>query len=172
MPRAWNIVADRSPGVTGSLCGYAANRSDLPTTAPGVGAGASPAEPAGTLHAIVELTGGRPEALPSGDSACTAAPPFTGKDGRLAGAFVEITSVRGARPARAAAPVIVVQRPCDFSPPLVALALNEVPIDVLAEREGTTRGAIYKTLHDARRKLRAHLEESGHAVGGHTEERS
>jgi RNA polymerase sigma-70 factor (ECF subfamily) len=39
----------------------------------------------------------------------------------------------------------------------VALALNEVPIDVLAERLGTTRGALYKTLHDARRKLRAAL---------------
>jgi RNA polymerase sigma-70 factor (ECF subfamily) len=41
-----------------------------------------------------------------------------------------------------------------------ALALNGVPIDVLAERLGTTRGALYKTLHDARRKLRAHLEGS------------
>ncbi|HEV3477959.1 MAG TPA: sigma-70 family RNA polymerase sigma factor [Gaiellaceae bacterium] len=40
---------------------------------------------------------------------------------------------------------------------LVALALNGVPIDVLAERLETTRGALYKTLHDARRKLRAHL---------------
>jgi RNA polymerase sigma-70 factor (ECF subfamily) len=44
---------------------------------------------------------------------------------------------------------------------LVALALNGVPIDVLADRLGTTRGALYKTLHDARRKLRAHLEERG-----------
>jgi RNA polymerase sigma-70 factor (ECF subfamily) len=42
---------------------------------------------------------------------------------------------------------------------LVALALNGVPIDVLAEREGTTRGALYKTLHDARKKLRAYVEE-------------
>jgi RNA polymerase sigma-70 factor, ECF subfamily len=40
---------------------------------------------------------------------------------------------------------------------LVALALNEVPIDVLAERLNTTRGALYKTLHDARKKLRAHI---------------
>ena len=47
---------------------------------------------------------------------------------------------------------------------LVALALNGVPIDVLAERLETTRGALYKTLHDARRKLRAHLEESGLSV--------
>jgi RNA polymerase sigma-70 factor, ECF subfamily len=40
-----------------------------------------------------------------------------------------------------------------------ALALNEVPADVLAERLGTTRGALYKTLHDARRKLRRELAE-------------
>jgi RNA polymerase sigma-70 factor, ECF subfamily len=43
----------------------------------------------------------------------------------------------------------------------VALALNEVPIDVLAERLGSTRGALYKTLHDARRKLRAELAMAG-----------
>ncbi len=42
---------------------------------------------------------------------------------------------------------------------LVALALNGVPIDVLADRLSTTRGALYKTLHDARRKLRQHLAE-------------
>jgi RNA polymerase sigma-70 factor, ECF subfamily len=47
---------------------------------------------------------------------------------------------------------------------LVALALNGVPIDVLAERLNTTRGALYKTLHDARRKLRRHLEDSGLAL--------
>jgi RNA polymerase sigma-70 factor, ECF subfamily len=40
---------------------------------------------------------------------------------------------------------------------LVAAVLNDVPIDVLAERLGSTRGAVYKTLHDARRNLRAHL---------------
>jgi RNA polymerase sigma-70 factor (ECF subfamily) len=39
----------------------------------------------------------------------------------------------------------------------VALALNEVPIDVLSERLGTTRGALYKTLHDARQRLRDEL---------------
>lgn len=43
----------------------------------------------------------------------------------------------------------------------VALALNEVPVDVLAERLGTTRGALYKTLHDARGRLRAALAERG-----------
>jgi RNA polymerase sigma-70 factor (ECF subfamily) len=44
---------------------------------------------------------------------------------------------------------------------LVALALNGVPIDVLAERLGSTRGALYKTLHDARQKLRKHLAAAG-----------
>jgi RNA polymerase sigma-70 factor, ECF subfamily len=48
----------------------------------------------------------------------------------------------------------------------VALALNEVPIDVLAERRGTSRGALYKTLHDARRKLRAELAGAGLAMAG------
>ncbi len=44
---------------------------------------------------------------------------------------------------------------------LVALALNGVPIDVLAERLGSNRNALYKSLHDARRNLRAHLESQG-----------
>jgi RNA polymerase sigma-70 factor (ECF subfamily) len=42
-----------------------------------------------------------------------------------------------------------------------ALALNGVPIDVLAERLDSTRGALYKTLHDARKRLRAELEREG-----------
>jgi RNA polymerase sigma-70 factor, ECF subfamily len=44
---------------------------------------------------------------------------------------------------------------------LVAVAVNGVPIDVLADRLGTTRGALYKTLHDARRRLRASLASAG-----------
>jgi RNA polymerase sigma-70 factor, ECF subfamily len=47
---------------------------------------------------------------------------------------------------------------------LVAITLNDVPIDVLAARRNTTRGALYKTLHDARRKLRERLAEDGLAV--------
>ena len=43
----------------------------------------------------------------------------------------------------------------------IALAVNGVPIDVLAERLGTTSGALYKTLHDARRKLRRQLAGDG-----------
>ena len=52
---------------------------------------------------------------------------------------------------------------------LVALTLNDVPIDVLADRLGTTRGALYKTLHDARRKLRAHVSEGGLALESTTQ---
>jgi RNA polymerase sigma-70 factor, ECF subfamily len=48
----------------------------------------------------------------------------------------------------------------------VALALNEVPIDVLAERLGSNRNALYKTLHDARRKLRRELADAGFALPG------
>jgi RNA polymerase sigma-70 factor (ECF subfamily) len=40
----------------------------------------------------------------------------------------------------------------------VAVALNDVKIDIVAEALGATRGAVYKTLHDARRKLRASVE--------------
>jgi RNA polymerase sigma-70 factor (ECF subfamily) len=47
---------------------------------------------------------------------------------------------------------------------LLALAVDGVPIDVLAERLDSTRGALYKTLHDARRKLRAYLDERGLAL--------
>jgi RNA polymerase sigma-70 factor (ECF subfamily) len=44
---------------------------------------------------------------------------------------------------------------------LLALALNDVPIDVLADRLHTTRGALYKALHDARQKLRTGLAARG-----------
>ena len=54
---------------------------------------------------------------------------------------------------------------------LVAIALNEVPIDVLAERLNTTRGALYKTVHDARKKLRAHLAAAGLRFETESEER-
>ncbi len=55
---------------------------------------------------------------------------------------------------------------------LVALAVNGVPIDVLAERLSTTRGALYKTLHDARRKLRADLDGRGLSLESWLEEAS
>jgi RNA polymerase sigma-70 factor (ECF subfamily) len=49
---------------------------------------------------------------------------------------------------------------------LVAITLTGVPIDVLAERLNTTRGALYKTLHDARQKLRRCLADQGLDIEG------
>ncbi|HEY1306008.1 MAG TPA: sigma-70 family RNA polymerase sigma factor [Vicinamibacterales bacterium] len=43
-----------------------------------------------------------------------------------------------------------------------SVTMDDVPIDVLAERLGSSRGAIYKTLHDARAKLRRALIDAGH----------
>ena len=43
-----------------------------------------------------------------------------------------------------------------------SVTMDDVPIDVLAERLKTSRGAIYKTLHDARAKLRRALIEAGY----------
>ena len=44
----------------------------------------------------------------------------------------------------------------------LALIVDEVPIDVLAERLGTNRNALYKSLHDARGRLRAALADQGY----------
>jgi len=44
----------------------------------------------------------------------------------------------------------------------IALLVEDVPIDVLAQRLGSNRNALYKTVHDARTRLRAHLIASGH----------
>ncbi|MBZ0293793.1 MAG: sigma-70 family RNA polymerase sigma factor [Anaerolineae bacterium] len=44
---------------------------------------------------------------------------------------------------------------------LEAVALRGVPLEVVAERMGTNRNALYKLVHDARRKLRGHLEAQG-----------
>jgi RNA polymerase sigma-70 factor, ECF subfamily len=52
----------------------------------------------------------------------------------------------------------------------VALVLNEVPLDALVLELGSTRNAIYKTLYDARRKLRAVLAAQGHMA--HEQEES
>ena len=46
----------------------------------------------------------------------------------------------------------------------VSVALNDVPIDAVASRLDSNRGAIYKTLFDARMKLRAYLAEAGYPL--------
>ena len=48
---------------------------------------------------------------------------------------------------------------------LVATVLEGVPIDVLAERLGSNRNALYKLLHDARRRLRSHVAAAGFPEG-------
>jgi RNA polymerase sigma-70 factor, ECF subfamily len=46
----------------------------------------------------------------------------------------------------------------------VAIALNDIPIDVVALKLGTNRNAIYKNLFDARRSLRARMAAAGQPV--------
>ena len=46
----------------------------------------------------------------------------------------------------------------------VAVALNATPIDIVADRLDSNRGAVYKTLHDARTKLRCHLADAGYPL--------
>jgi RNA polymerase sigma-70 factor (ECF subfamily) len=47
----------------------------------------------------------------------------------------------------------------------VAVVLNEVPLDALVSSLGTNRNAIYKTIFDARRKIRAFLVANGYLEG-------
>ena len=53
-----------------------------------------------------------------------------------------------------------------LSPPqrqvFVAIMVNAVPLDALVIELGSSRGAIYKTMFDARRKLRAALAANGY----------
>src|SRR5262245_48700920 len=44
----------------------------------------------------------------------------------------------------------------------IAVVAEEIPIDVVADGLGSTRGAVYKVLHDARSKLREALRSAGH----------
>ena len=47
---------------------------------------------------------------------------------------------------------------------IAAIALKGIPMDIVAEQMGTNRNALYKLLHDARKKLRAHLESQGISI--------
>ncbi len=48
---------------------------------------------------------------------------------------------------------------------LEAVTLRGIPMDIVAEQMGTNRNALYKLLHDARKKLRTHLENQGIVMG-------
>jgi RNA polymerase sigma-70 factor (ECF subfamily) len=48
---------------------------------------------------------------------------------------------------------------------LIMMVFNEIPMDEVARRLDTNRNAIYKMLHDARRKLKNRLQARGFEVG-------
>ena len=48
---------------------------------------------------------------------------------------------------------------------LMMMVFNEVPMDEVVRELGTNRNAIYKLLHDARRKLKSGLQSHGFEVG-------
>ena len=50
----------------------------------------------------------------------------------------------------------------------VAIVVNGVPLDALVVQLGSSRNAIYKTMFDARRKLRAALAAKGYLAGSAT----
>jgi RNA polymerase sigma-70 factor, ECF subfamily len=52
----------------------------------------------------------------------------------------------------------------------VAIVLDATPLDVLVAELGSSRNAIYKTLFDARRKLRSHLTAHGYLAAGRSTE--
>jgi RNA polymerase sigma-70 factor (ECF subfamily) len=54
----------------------------------------------------------------------------------------------------------------------VAVVINGVPLDALVTRLGVNRNAVYKTVFDARRKIRAFLVANGLMAGIATEGRS
>jgi RNA polymerase sigma-70 factor (ECF subfamily) len=48
---------------------------------------------------------------------------------------------------------------------LMLMVFHEVPMDEVVQRMGTNRNAIYKLLHDARRKLKKGLQSRGFEIG-------
>ncbi len=47
---------------------------------------------------------------------------------------------------------------------LIAVVVRGVPLEVVAEQMNTNRNALYKLLHDARQKLKSHLEAQGLSI--------
>ena len=50
---------------------------------------------------------------------------------------------------------------------LVAVAMHNVPMDVVAEQLDTNRNALYKALHDIRVKRRSEMREQGYIHDEH-----
>ena len=47
---------------------------------------------------------------------------------------------------------------------MIALAVQGVPMEVVAEQLGTNRNALYKLLHDARKRLKQRLAQRGYPL--------
>ena len=48
---------------------------------------------------------------------------------------------------------------------VMLMVFNEVPMDEVVRHLGTNRNAVYKTLHDARRKIKSGLQARGFEIG-------
>lgn len=48
---------------------------------------------------------------------------------------------------------------------IILMIFNEVPMDEVVRHLGTNRNAVYKTLHDARRKIKSSLQARGFEIG-------
>lgn len=51
----------------------------------------------------------------------------------------------------------------------VEVVVNGVPLDAMVSQSGSNRGAIYKTVFDARRKIRAYLTANGYLEGNRSD---
>lgn len=49
---------------------------------------------------------------------------------------------------------------------LLSLMIHKAPIDVVASQMGISRNAVYKTIHDARKKLKYSLAKRGYSIDG------
>jgi len=50
----------------------------------------------------------------------------------------------------------------------IEIVVNGIPLEAMVSRSGSNRGAIYKTVFDARRKIRAYLTANGYLEGNRT----
>lgn len=50
----------------------------------------------------------------------------------------------------------------------LVIVVNGIPMDTMVSQSGSNRGAIYKTIFDARRKIRAYLAANGYLEGEST----
>ena len=49
---------------------------------------------------------------------------------------------------------------------LLSLLIHKAPIDVVASQMGISRNAVYKTIHDARKRLKTQPRKRGYSIDG------